>query len=124
MLGIFAGVAALLSAVGIYAVISHAVNRRTQELGVRMALGAQPANVRHLVLGQGMLPVLAGMAVGIPSALAATRLLESFLFGVKAADPLTYGAVVLLLGGIALLACYLPARRATRVDPTEALRYE
>ncbi len=124
LLGIFAGIAALLSAVGIYAVISHSVTRRTKELGIRAALGAEPAEVRELVLRQGMLPVLVGMATGVVCALAATRVLSTFLFGVKATDPLTYVVVVLFLGVIALLACYLPARRATRIDPMAALRYE
>jgi len=120
----FAGMAALLSAVGIYAVISHSVARRTQELGIRMALGAEPGDVRQLVLRQGMRPVLAGAALGLVGASAATQVLSSFLFGVKAVDPLTYVTVALLLGVIALLACYLPARRATHIDPIKALRYE
>ena len=124
LLGMFAGMAALLSAVGIYAVISHSVARRTQELGIRMALGAEPRDVRQLVLRQGMRPVLAGAALGLVGASAATRVLSSFLFGVKAVDPLTYVTVALLLGVIALLACYLPARRATHIDPIKALRYE
>ncbi|HUK14964.1 MAG TPA: ABC transporter permease, partial [Bryobacteraceae bacterium] len=124
LLGVFASMAAVLSAVGIYAVISHSVARRTRELGLRMALGAEAGDVRQLVLQQGMRPVLAGALFGVLGASAATRVLGSFLFGVKAVDPLTYLTVALLLGAIALLACYLPARRATRIDPIQALRYE
>ncbi len=124
LLGIFAGIAALLSAVGIYAVISHSVIRRTKELGLRAALGAEPGEVRKLVLRQGMLPVLVGIAAGTVCALATTRVLSAFLFGVKATDPLTFVTAGLFLGAVALLACYLPARRATRIDPMTALRYE
>ncbi|MCL4192254.1 MAG: ABC transporter permease [Thermoguttaceae bacterium] len=124
LLGIFAGIAALLSAVGIYAVISHSVTRRTKELGLRAALGAEPGEVQKLVLRQGMLPVLVGIAAGTVCALATTRVLSAFLFGVKATDPLTFVTTGLFLCAVALLACYLPARRATRIDPMTALRYE
>ncbi len=124
LLGIFAGLAALLAAVGIYSMVSHSVSRRTRELGIRIALGAEPGDVRRLVLRQGMLPVLGGVAIGIAGAFAATRILRSFLFGVKADDPPTFVAVALLLVGIGLLACYVPARRSTRIDPMEALRYQ
>ena len=124
LLGMFAGIAALLAAVGIYAVVSHSVTRRTQELGIRAALGAEPADVRNLVLRQGMLPVLAGAGLGIAGASATTRVLSSFLFGVKAIDPLTYVAVVLFVGAIGLLSGCIPARRATRINPMVALRYE
>jgi putative ABC transport system permease protein len=124
LLGMFAGVAALLAAVGIYSVISHSVSRQTRELGIRIALGAEPGDVRAMVLRKGMAPVLAGVALGIAGAAATTRLLGSFLFGVKTDDPLTFLAVALFLTGIGLVACYVPARRATKIDPMEALRYE
>ncbi|SPE40675.1 conserved membrane hypothetical protein [Candidatus Sulfopaludibacter sp. SbA3] len=124
MLGTFAVLAALLAAVGIYSVISHSVSRRTRELGIRMALGAEPRDVRALVLRKGMLPVLAGVALGIAGASAATRVLRSFLFGVDSADPMTFAGAALLLASIGLLACYVPARRATKIDPMEALRHE
>jgi putative ABC transport system permease protein len=124
LLGMFAGLAALLAAVGIYSVISHSVSQRTRELGIRIALGAESGDVRGLVLRKGMLPVLAGVALGIAGALATTRVLRSFLFGVKPDDALTFMGVALLVIGIGLLACYIPARRATKIDPMEALRYE
>ncbi len=122
LLSIFAGVAALLAAVGIYGVVSHSVTERTNEIGVRLALGAARRDVFGLVLKWGMIPALSGVAIGLVAALALTRVMASLLFGVSATDAVTFVLVSLLLAAIALLACYLPARRAMKVDPMVALR--
>jgi putative ABC transport system permease protein len=124
LLGIFASLALILSAAGIYGVISYSVIQRTPEIGIRMALGASLRDVLGLVLGQGAKWALLGIVIGAPIALVLARLLKSLLFGVGASDPLTFVAVTLLLMLVGLLACYIPARRAMRVDPLVALRYE
>ncbi|MGH9830711.1 MAG: FtsX-like permease family protein, partial [Blastocatellia bacterium] len=121
---IFAGVALSLAALGIYGVLSHAVAERTHEIGIRMALGASRTDVLKMVLGQGLALAVGGTAAGLCGAIAATRLVASLLFGVHPNDPVTLAAVTLFLATIALAACYIPAHRATRVDPSTALRYE
>src|SRR5262249_1338617 len=116
--------ALLLAAVGIYGVISYSVNRRRNEIGIRMALGANERDVRRMVLSQGMRPVALGMALGIAGALATGRALEALLYEMRANNPLALGGVVVTLTAAAALACYAPARRATKVDPAIALRVE
>jgi putative ABC transport system permease protein len=122
LLASFALLAVLVSAVGVYGVLSYAVTERTYEIGIRMAHGAQPRNVIGLIVGQGMTPALIGLAIGLGAAFASTRLLQRLLFGVSATDPMTFVAVPILLAAVALLACWIPARRATRLSPLAALR--
>jgi predicted permease len=124
LLGSFAGLALLLAGIGIYGVLSYLIGQRTREIGVRMALGAQRLDVLRMILRDGARMTMVGAFVGLVAALALTRLMASMLFGVRPADPVTFAAVAVLLCSIALLACYLPARRAAKVDPVVALRYE
>lgn len=124
LLVVFAGIAVTLAAVGIFGVMSYAVTRRTQEIGIRMALGAQPRSVVSLVMRQGLLMTFAGVAIGLGAAFGPTRFLASLLFEVKPTDPLTFVAVSIVLCAVALVACFIPARRAARANPNASLRYE
>jgi len=124
LLSLFAGIALVLAIVGIYGVMSYSVTQRTYEIGIRMAIGARPLDVFKMILGHGMKLALIGVGVGLVGAFLLTRLMATMLFGVKPTDATTYGAISILLIGIAMLACYLPGRRATKVEPTISLRYE
>src|SRR5205085_11539729 len=123
LLGGFSTLALILAAAGIYGLISYSVSQRTHEIGVRMALGAQAVDVVKLVVAQGMKLVLVSLTIGLAGAYALTRVLEGFLYQVSVTDPTTFTLLSLLLALVALAACYLPARRATRIDPRSALRY-
>ena len=124
LLTIFAATALLLAAIGIYGLMAYSVEQRTQEIGIRVALGAGSHDMLRLVIVQGLRLAGIGMAVGLAAAFGLTRLLSSLLFGVKATDPMAFGAVALTLAAVACMAIYIPARRATRIDPVIALRYE
>jgi len=124
LIGSFAGLALTLAMIGLYGLISYTVQQRTREIGIRMALGAQPADVLKLVIGQGIGAVLAGVGIGVVAALALTRLMASLLFGVRPTDAVTFASVAVFLTCVALAASYIPARRAMRTDPLNALRHE
>jgi len=122
--GVFGAAALALAAIGIYGVVAFSVTRRTQEIGIRVALGAERTDVLRIILGEGARLAFLGVAIGIAASFAITRLMASLLFGIKATDPITFAGVAVLLSAVALLASYIPARRAMRLDPNTALRWE
>jgi len=124
LLAVFAGLALLLAAIGIYSVLAYSVKRRVREIGIRMALGAQIGDVLRLIVIEGMRPTLIGVAIGLAGALALGRVLANLIYGVKPTDPITFGAVSVLLAGVGLFASVIPAYRATRVEPMKTLRDE
>jgi putative ABC transport system permease protein len=124
LLTVFAGVSLLLAVIGVYGVMSYTVAQHTREIGIRMALGAQPHTILKLIVGRGLVLVSAGAAVGVLASFVLTRFIENMLFGVTPTDPLTFVAIVALLGLVALLACLIPAQRAMRVDPIVVLRHQ
>jgi len=124
LLGLFAALALTLAAVGIYGLMAYSVNQRTHEIGLRIAMGARSGDILHLVLVDGAKLAFLGIAIGVAAALALTRLMATLLFEVKPTDPPTFAAVAILLALVGLMACYIPARRATRVDPMVTLRYD
>jgi ABC-type antimicrobial peptide transport system permease subunit len=124
LMSIFSAIALTLTAIGLYGVITYLVNQRTKEIGIRIALGAQVRHVLRMILSQGVTLVLVGTGAGLLLALLLTRLMSHLLFGITPTDPLTFSAIILVLASVSLLACYIPARRATLVDPVQALRSE
>ena len=124
LLTLFAGIAMTLAALGLYGLMTYAVSERTREIGIRMALGAEANRILRLVVGQGLMVVTVGVGIGLAGAAALTRMLTGLLFGVSTTDPAVFAIIAFLLAAVALLACWLPARRAARVDPMEALRCE
>jgi putative ABC transport system permease protein len=124
LLSLFAGIALVLAIVGIYGVMSYAVTQRTHEIGIRLAIGARPRDVFRMILGHGMKLALIGVGFGLLIAFGVTRFMSTMLFGVEPTDATTFGAITAILIGVALLACYVPGRRATKVEPTISLRYE